>query len=199
MDAVLTRAWLTASARLINANAGHLTALDTAIGDGDHGLNLRRGFEAVTKELDGDDPIATTPGAVLKAAGNALIDATGGASGPLYGTFLRRAAKTLGDAPAVDDAVFAKALADGLAGIQSLGGAEEGDKTMVDAIAPAVTALAAGGDPAAAAARGRDATEAMIARKGRASYLGDRSIGHIDPGAASAALMFQALTEVTAP
>ncbi|GLZ80976.1 dihydroxyacetone kinase subunit L [Actinorhabdospora filicis] len=192
MDAARTRAWLTAAARLINANSGHLTALDTAIGDGDHGLNLRRGFEAVTAEATGD-----TPGAVLKAAGNALIDATGGASGPLYGTFFRRAAKALGDAPEVDDAVFAQALAAGLAGVQTLGGAAEGDKTMVDALAPAVTAFAAGGDAAAAAANGRDATESMTARKGRASYLGERSIGHIDPGAASAALLFQALCSVT--
>lgn len=189
MDAALTRDWLTAAARLINANSGHLTALDTAIGDGDHGLNLRRGFEAVLAGMTGE-----TPGAILKAAGNALIDATGGASGPLYGTFFRRAAKALGDAATVDDAVFAQALAAGLAGVQTLGGAAEGDKTMVDALAPAITALAAGGDPASAAAGGRDATEGMIARKGRASYLGERSIGHIDPGAASAALLFQALT-----
>ena len=188
IDAATCRAWLAEAAALVTAHADELTALDTAIGDGDHGLNLRRGFDAVGA-VEGE-----TPGAVLKAAGTALINTTGGASGPLYGTFLRRAAKALGEAASVTEADFAAALQAGLDGVARLGGAAEGDKTMIDALAPAVAAYASGGARAAAdaAAAGRDATAPMVARKGRASYLGERSAGHIDPGAASSALLFEA-------
>ena len=191
VDARLCLTWLAEAAALVNEHADELTALDTAIGDGDHGLNLRRGFAAVAA-VEGD-----TPGAVLKAAGTALINTTGGASGPLYGTFFRRTAKALGDAPSVPDEEFAAALAAGLEGVRKLGGATEGDKTMVDALAPGIAAYGSSGARAAAdaAAKGRDATEPMVARKGRASYLGERSAGHVDPGAASSALLFEALAK----
>lgn len=191
VDARLCLAWLAETATLVTEHADELTALDTAIGDGDHGLNLRRGFAAVAS-VEGE-----TPGAVLKAAGTALINTIGGASGPLYGTFLRRTAKALGDADSVSDEEFAAALEAGLEGVRKLGGAVEGDKTMVDALTPAVATYGSGGAKAAAdaAAAGRDATEPMVARKGRASYLGERSAGHVDPGAASSALLFEALAK----
>ncbi|GIG70865.1 dihydroxyacetone kinase subunit L [Phytomonospora endophytica] len=188
---------MAATAALVTEHADELTALDTAIGDGDHGLNLRRGFAAAA------EAVGDTPGAVLKAAGTALVNTTGGASGPLYGTFLRRAAKALGDDPTATATAFAAALGAGLEGVRRLGGAAEGDKTMIDALAPAVAAFTgddfstAARAAADAAASGRDATKPLVARKGRASYLGERSAGHIDPGAASSALLFEALAGLT--
>ncbi|HLR95472.1 MAG TPA: dihydroxyacetone kinase subunit DhaL [Jiangellaceae bacterium] len=200
---VATR-WLELAARFVDGNAERLTELDSAIGDGDHGTNLARGLAAAVTAVQTNAP--ATPGAVLRATGSALISGTGGAFGPLLGTGMRRAGKALGeDEPAAVHTV-AKALTAMLSGMQELGGAVLGDKTAVDALAPAVTAFdnasASGADLAAAASAaadaaddGRDQTVAMQARKGRASYLGERSIGTADPGATSMALIVAALAE----
>jgi dihydroxyacetone kinase-like protein len=206
MDASTFRAWIRESARLVVDNADHLTHLDAAIGDADHGTNLRRGFQAAVVMLDGTE--LTTPAAVLGTAGRALISKTGGASGPLYGTGFRQAARCLGEDPDVTAIQLGAALSAALDGIQQLGAANEGDKTMVDALAPAVGAyqmiVDTGGDladaaraAADAAARGLQATIGLQARKGRASYLGARTIGHEDPGAASTVLILRALATAT--
>ncbi|MFD3944312.1 dihydroxyacetone kinase subunit DhaL [Streptomyces sp. NPDC058579] len=196
-DVDFFRRWLAAAAAAVYREAGRLTELDSAIGDADHGANLKRGFAAVTEVLDKEPP--ATPGAVLVLAGRQLISTVGGASGPLYGTLLRRTGKALGDAGAVTRQELAAALATGVAAVGQLGGAQVGDKTMLDALVPAAEAL---GDSFAAA---RDAAEAgalatvpLRARKGRASYLGERSVGHQDPGATSSALLIAALAEVAA-
>jgi dihydroxyacetone kinase phosphoprotein-dependent L subunit len=197
-----TRAWMVRFSELVTADADRLTRLDSAIGDGDHGSNLDRGMRAAVAALSEDLP----PGKVLMTAGRTLVSKTGGASGPLYGTALRRAGKALGDAPEVDAAGLGAALRAALEGVQELGKAEEGDKTMVDALIPAVAAYdAAVGSGVAAAARaaldaaekGAEATVPLQARKGRASYLGPRSVGHLDPGAASTVLLFRALVDAT--
>ncbi|XRQ05957.1 dihydroxyacetone kinase subunit DhaL [Actinomadura welshii] len=198
-------AWIRRAAERVAADADRLTRLDAAIGDGDHGHNMDRGFRAATDALPEDAP----PGKVLIAAGRAVVSKTGGASGPLYGTALRRAGKALGDAAGVDAAALGDALRAALDGVRDLGKAAEGDKTMVDALAPAVaayeSALADGSGlagcasaAAGAAEEGADATVPMRARKGRASYLGERSEGHMDPGAASTALILRALSDVAA-
>ncbi|HEX6468171.1 MAG TPA: dihydroxyacetone kinase subunit DhaL [Streptosporangiaceae bacterium] len=193
--------WIRRAAELVAADAERLTRLDAMIGDGDHGLNLNRGFAAAVAAL----PEGAPPGKALMAAGRAIVSKTGGASGPLYGTALRRAGKALGDAGTVDVAALGAALRAALDGVQELGEAVPGDKTMVDALVPAVAAYGeaqAGGLAAAtraaadAAAKGAEATIPLQARKGRASYLGPRSIGHEDPGAASTALILRALAEV---
>ena len=196
VDAELARAWVTGFAAAVAAHKDELTKLDQAIGDGDHGSNLDRGMQAALAKLAGD-----TAADVLKLVGRTLISTVGGASGPLYGTVFREAAKSLGtDAP--DDAAFAAALRAGLDGVRRLGGAAEGDKTMVDAWVPALDALdaaigeglgPAAAKAAAAARAGAEATVPLQARKGRASYLGARSVGHQDPGATSTALLFEAL------
>ncbi|MFE8916420.1 dihydroxyacetone kinase subunit DhaL [Streptomyces globisporus] len=192
LDTDFFRRWMTAAAASVEREADHLTELDSAIGDADHGSNLQRGFAAVTEVLEKDAP--ATPGAVLTLAGRQLISTVGGASGPLYGTLLRRTGKALGDDAEVTQAQFAQALAAGVAAVGQLGGAQAGDKTMLDALLPAAEALATSFDGAAEAARaGAVATVPMQARKGRASYLGERSIGHQDPGATSAALLVEAL------
>ncbi|MGS2640225.1 dihydroxyacetone kinase subunit DhaL [Streptosporangium sp. LJ11] len=207
MDTALFAAWIEETARTVAAEKERLTGLDAAIGDADHGVNLDRGLTAVTTALAGKEP--GTPGSLLVLVGNTLIRKVGGASGPLYGTAFREAGKTLGDTPEVSVAQLHAALEAGLAGVRKLGSAAEGDKTMVDALAPAVRALEQavqdGKDPAeavgaaAAAARtGAEATIPMQARKGRASYLGPRSVGHEDPGAASTALILSALHAVVA-
>ncbi|WP_405896409.1 dihydroxyacetone kinase subunit DhaL [Streptomyces sp. NBC_00727] len=194
LDADFFHRWMTAAAGLVDRDAAHLTELDSAIGDADHGSNLQRGFAAVTVALTKEPP--RTPGAVLALAGRQLISTVGGASGPLYGTLLRRTGKALGDAPAVTPADLARALGEGVAAVAQLGGAQAGDKTMLDALLPAVDALGtsfvAGRD---AARGGAEATVPLQARKGRASYLGERSIGHQDPGATSAALLIAALAD----
>jgi phosphoenolpyruvate---glycerone phosphotransferase subunit DhaL len=197
LDAEFFRRWMTASAALIDREADRLTELDSAIGDADHGSNLQRGFTAVSKELAAES--TDTPGAVLVLAGRKLISSVGGASGPLYGTLLRSAGKALGDDPEVTAAQLAEALRAGVASVAQLGGAKAGDKTMLDALEPAVAAL---GDTEKsfraareAAEQGALATVPMLARKGRASYLGERSIGHQDPGATSSALLMGALAE----
>ena len=195
--------WMTGSAAAIEAEADHLTQLDSAIGDGDHGTNMVRGMRAVLAAL-ADPGDVTAPGKRLILAGKTLVSTVGGASGPLWGTALRRAGRALGEAPELDGARLADALDAALAGVVELGAAEPGDKTMVDALRPAAAALRAAverGAPLAealeaaanAAADGARSTVPMQARKGRASYLGERSIGHEDPGAASTALLVAAL------
>ena len=207
MDVSTFRAWIAGATQLVVGNADHLTHLDAAIGDADHGINLSRGFRAAVTMLDDTNP--ETPGAVLTTVGRALISKTGGASGPLYGTGFRAAAKTLGEDPDVSPVQLGAALAAALAGIRQLGAAEPGDKTMVDVLGPAVDAYQAAVDTGAelsgatraaadAAARGLADTVPMQARKGRASYLGARTIGHEDPGAASTVLILEALATVTA-
>jgi dihydroxyacetone kinase-like protein len=207
MDTNVFRAWITSAAGVIEANRDHLTQLDAAIGDADHGINLARGFAAVLAALDVKP--AETPGAVLSLTGSTLISKVGGASGPLYGMAFRRAGQALGTAEDVDLPALGQALEAALAGVQQLGAAREGDKTMVDALAPATRALAkavaegatqadALAAAAAAAAEGAAATVSMEARKGRASYLGPRSVGHEDPGAASTVLILAALRDAAA-
>jgi dihydroxyacetone kinase phosphoprotein-dependent L subunit len=194
------RTWMSRFAELVTADAERLTRLDSEIGDGDHGANLTRGLKAAVAALDPDLP----PGKVLMTTGRTLVSKTGGASGPLYGTALRRAGKALGDASEVGAAELGAALRAALDGVRELGKAEEGDKTMVDAWIPAVAAFEdAAGEGFAAAARaaldaaekGAEATVPLQARKGRASYLGPRSVGHLDPGAASTVLLFRALAD----
>nr|WP_236571147.1 dihydroxyacetone kinase subunit DhaL [Microbacterium hydrocarbonoxydans] len=184
-----------------------LTELDSAIGDADHGANMARGMDAVVAKLDSGVP--DTVDELLKAVGMTLVSSVGGASGPLYGTLFLRMGMAAGPVTELDGAGLGVSLRAGLDGIVARGKAEAGDKTMFDAMAPAVdafdAALAAGGDLSAAteaaaeaAARGRDATEPLVARKGRASYLGERSAGHLDPGAASTTLLFESLAQATA-
>jgi dihydroxyacetone kinase-like protein len=205
VDAAFVRSWMAEIAAAVDDQRDYLTQLDAAIGDADHGVNMQRGFAAVTAKLEGSD--LASPGAVLTAVGATLISSVGGASGPLYGTAFRNAGKALGTEATFDAAGLVAALAAALAGIQKLGAATQGDKTMVDAFAPALAALeaaVAAGVPLAdavkasttAAEAGMRATAPLQARKGRASYLGPRSIGHQDPGATSTALIFAALQRV---
>jgi dihydroxyacetone kinase-like protein len=200
-------AWFKEAARVIASERDTLGQLDAAIGDGDHGANLDRGFQAVMAAVAGEAD--SPPGRLLILAGRTLVSKVGGASGPLWGSALRRAGRTLGDVPSVDGAALADALDAALAAIVELGSAAPGDKTMVDALTPAVQALRerlAAGDgldqalasAAAAADEGARATIPLQARKGRASYLGERSIGHQDPGATSTALILRALAKVVA-
>jgi dihydroxyacetone kinase-like protein len=200
-------AWMTEIGAAVRAHRDQLTQLDAAIGDGDHGTNMVRGFDAVEKALAGRGEDA--PGQVLITCGKTLVATVGGASGPLWGSALRRAGRSLGAAAEIDGAQLAGALEAALAAIQELGAAEVGDKTIVDALEPAVAALRTAlgaGEPlaraleaaAAAAEEGALATVPLQARKGRASYLGERSIGHQDPGATSTALIMRALVRAVA-
>jgi dihydroxyacetone kinase-like protein len=190
------KSWLREFARLVAEHRAELSELDAAIGDGDHGTNMDRGMQAVVSGLS-DGSI----GDVVKQAGMTLVSTVGGASGPLYGTFFLRFATSVGAVEELDATQFAAAMRAGLDGIVARGKAEPDDKTMFDALAPAVQTLEMGvagnfADSLRAAAdaadKGRDATIEMLARKGRASYLGERSIGHQDPGATSAALLVRA-------
>jgi phosphoenolpyruvate---glycerone phosphotransferase subunit DhaL len=194
--------WLRQFRDLVIKNKVELTELDSAIGDADHGINMARGMDAVMRKLDGTHLAGADD--LLKTVAMTLLSSVGGASGPLYGTFFLRFGKAAGSADELDLAGLASALRAGLAGIVERGKAETGEKTMVDALSPALDEMDAvinkGGDLAAAvtaardaAAAGRDATLPLVARKGRASYLGERSAGHIDPGAASMSLLFDAL------
>jgi dihydroxyacetone kinase-like protein len=193
--------WVREFARVIGDNAQYLTDLDAAIGDADHGINMDRGMAAVVAALDEVTPADMSE--LCKLVGMTLVKSVGGASGPLYGTFFLRMAPALGSSDSLDAADFAKALRAGVEGVVQRGRAEAGDKTMFDALAPTLqaldSALAAGAglaaalaDATVAAEKGRDATESMVARKGRASYLGQRSVGHVDPGATSAAMLISA-------
>jgi len=202
MDAKTITVWMGDVAASVRAEREYLVQLDAAIGDGDHGINLNRGFDAVVRALSADED--SPPGKLLILAGKTLVSSVGGASGPLWGSALRRAGRTLGDAPTFDLAELAAALDAALAAVVDLGAAVPGDKTMVDAFSPAMVALHEavnrGAPPhealraaAAAAEEGMRATIPMQARKGRASYLGERSIGHQDPGATSTAMIIRAL------
>jgi dihydroxyacetone kinase-like protein len=194
--------WVRTFAQLIEQNREHLTELDAAIGDADHGSNMDRGMKAAVAALDDNPP--PTASALLSKVGMTMVSTVGGASGPLFGTMFMRMGSSLGTAgDTVSADELATALRAGLGGVVDRGKAAPGDKTMYDALAPAVEALersladdgsVASGLAAAryAAAAGRDATTPMLARKGRASYLGERSVGHQDPGAASIALLFEA-------
>jgi dihydroxyacetone kinase-like protein len=200
-DIASVLAWLGGFAEEVAGNRDLLTRLDSEIGDADHGANMDRGMTKVMAALDESPP--ATVAALFKTVGMTLVSTVGGASGPLYGTLFLR----LGGAAGVDDRLEATQLAEGLraglAGIVARGHASAGDKTMYDALAPACDAferaLAAGGSlsdalesASAAAAAGRDATVGMLAKKGRASYLGERSVGHQDPGATSTAMLIAA-------
>jgi dihydroxyacetone kinase-like protein len=197
--------WVRTFAVAVHQNKDHLTELDSAIGDADHGANMDRGMTAVVRAVDELAP--TTAGALFKKVGSTLVSTVGGASGPLYGTFFLRLATTLGESEQVEPVQVAAAFRAGLDGVLARGKASPGDKTMVDALTPAVEALESGasGDwPAALAAAqsaadaGRDATIPMQAHKGRASYLGERSIGHQDPGATSVGLLLAAAASTLA-
>jgi dihydroxyacetone kinase-like protein len=194
-------AWLREFARLVHEEREHLTELDSAIGDADHGSNMDRGLAAAVAAVEQAAP--ATAGALLKKVGTTLVSTVGGASGPLYGTFFLRMGVALGDGDDVGPAELASGLRAGLDGVAARGKAERGDKTMLDALGPAVDALEAAladgrglgealGAARSAAEQGRDATIPLPARKGRASYLGERSIGHQDPGATSVELMVAA-------
>jgi dihydroxyacetone kinase-like protein len=197
--------WVRRFADLVAENREFLTELDAAIGDADHGSNMDRGMKAAVVALD-ESPLPTA-GALLSKVGMTLVSTVGGASGPLFGTLFMRMGSSLGAAAdAVSAADVAAALRAGLVGVVDRGKAGPGDKTMYDALAPAVDALEgalaehaslATGLKAAryAAAAGRDATMPMLARKGRASYLGERSVGHLDPGAATVALLLEAAAD----
>lgn len=220
VDAAAVVAWLRACAAVIAERRDELTELDAAIGDADHGVNMDRGMQAVVARLaaaggeesaqegphgGGPDEAATPPplGPLLKTAGMTLVSTVGGAAGPLYGTFFLEMGKAAGERTALTATEWAEAVAAGVAGVQMRGKAEPGDKTMVDALLPAAAALGAAAargsapdaatrEAAQAAAEGARATIPLVARKGRASYLGERSAGHQDPGATSSWLLLEA-------
>jgi dihydroxyacetone kinase-like protein len=202
MDATTITSWMREIEASVRAERDHLVQLDAAIGDADHGINMTRGFEAVVQALAAD--AGSPPGKLLVLAGRTLVSTVGGASGPLWGSALRSGGRTLGDQVAFDGPQLVEVLAAALASVKDLGTASLGDKTMVDALEPAVDKLrerlAAGGtltqavdEAASAAEAGMRATIPLQARKGRASYLGERSVGHQDPGATSTALIMRAL------
>lgn len=200
LDAAWARRWIELAAADVAEQRDYLVDLDRAIGDGDHGENMDRGFKAAVEALGQAQPASVAE--VLKTVAKTLMSTVGGAAGPLYGTAFLRASKAAGDGE-LDGAGVAAVIAGALDGIQARGKATTGEKTMVDAWTPALEAARAaaesGGDPAAvleaaatAAEAGAAATEPMRATKGRASYLGERSIGHLDPGAVSTSLILRA-------
>ena len=200
--------WVRAGAEVISTNRAELVRLDREIGDGDHGENMDRGFAAVIEKLDGLAADAT-PADALKLVATTLISTVGGASGPLYGTAFLKASGAVGDAAELDSAAIVALLTAARDGIVLRGKAEVGDKTMIDAWTPAVDAASAaadaGSDPVAvlaaaadAADAGSESTDALVARKGRASYLGERAIGHRDPGSVSTALLLRAAADTAA-
>jgi phosphoenolpyruvate---glycerone phosphotransferase subunit DhaL len=194
--------WMKRFAAEVAENRSYLTKLDGAIGDGDHGTNMDRGMKKALERLeatDGDDI-----GASLKAVGMALVSSVGGAAGPLYGTLFMQMGQAAAGKSELDLAGFTEALDAGVQGVIKRGKAERGDKTMLDALGPALDALREeGGDDvagalqraAAAAREGMEATVPLVARKGRASYLGERSAGHQDPGATSSHLLLKTVAE----
>jgi dihydroxyacetone kinase-like protein len=205
MDTATIASWMREIDTVMRVERDHLVQLDAAIGDGDHGTNMVRGFQAVTQAVDADSSLP--PGKLLILSGKTLVSTVGGASGPLWGSALRSGGRVLGDQSSFDGGQLVEVLTAALASIKDLGTAAVGDKTMVDALEPAVNVLRsrldAGAsveealDAAAAAAEdGMRATIPLQARKGRASYLGERSIGHQDPGATSTALIVRALHKV---
>lgn len=191
----------------INDNRAHLSEIDGAIGDGDHGINMSKGFTQAGAAL-GDPPPGLAPS--LDKLGETLLEGIGGSMGPLYGTFFLDMAAALGTSETLDAALFSRMLHAGLDGVLGLGGAKPGDKTMLDALVPAVEAFdaatlagrglgAALEEMAAAAERGRDATVQMVARIGRASRLGERSRGVLDAGATSCALLLRTMATGLTP
>jgi phosphoenolpyruvate---glycerone phosphotransferase subunit DhaL len=193
--------WIREFRQVIAANRDLLTRLDSALGDADHGINMDRGLAAVVATLGNHRPPEVS--VLLRDVARTLMSAVGGASGALYGTFFLRMAAAVGPEPSLDDRAFAQALRAGLEGVRQRGKAVEGDKTMVDALTPALDALdgalAEGAGlgvalrrAALAAEAGGQRTTPMRARRGRASFLGERSVGHQDPGATSAALLIGA-------
>jgi dihydroxyacetone kinase-like protein len=195
--------WVRRFAAVVAERKGELTKLDQAIGDGDHGTNMDRGLRKAVEKLDAVE--GNDIGAALKAVGMALVSSVGGAGGPLYGTFFLQAGQAAAGRSELDTEGFASMVRAGVDGVQSRGKAEPEDKTMIDALLPAAAALEQGGDLAEAAARAADAAEDgmrattdLVARKGRASYLGERSRGHQDPGATSSALMMRAAAQAFA-
>ncbi|MFD4021633.1 dihydroxyacetone kinase subunit DhaL [Streptomyces sindenensis] len=206
VDRALAQSWLLAFEEAALAEKDHLTTLDSAIGDGDHGVNLHRGLSRVRRWLESGE-IPDAPGEVLRESGALIRAHVGGASGVLYGGAFTAMGTAL-PVTGADAAQFGDALAAGLDAIVRLGAAAPGDKTMVDAFTPALTAFrtvragnlgAAVSAAASAAAAGAWSTIPMQARKGRASYLGHRSVGHMDPGAASTTLLFRSLARAAAP
>ncbi|WP_323991710.1 dihydroxyacetone kinase subunit DhaL [Nguyenibacter sp. L1] len=201
-DVVFLCDWLRRAAQAIEERRDVLSALDAAIGDGDHGANMARGFRAVAEKLR-DPP--SDAASLFRLVGMTLIGSVGGASGPLYGTLFLDMGKAARGVPVLDAAAWHALLSAGVAGVAARGKAAAGDKTMLDALIPAAAALS-GTDSvrkalaraADAARKGADATIPMVARKGRASYLGERSAGHMDPGAASSALLLSMLAETAA-
>jgi dihydroxyacetone kinase-like protein len=202
MDAATITSWMRETEASVRAERDHLVQLDAAIGDADHGINMARGFGAVVQALGADN--GSPPGRLLIIAGRTLVSTVGGASGPLWGSALRAGGRVLGDQTTFDSAQLVEVLAAALASVKDLGTATPGDKTMVDSLEPAVETLRAqlaegaplakGVEAAAEAAEaGMRGTVPMQARKGRASYLGERSVGHQDPGATSTALIIRAL------
>lgn len=204
LDAGWAREWIRRSAEVIASNRAELSTLDRAVGDGDHGENLDRGFTAVLAKLEGAAPDAL-PADLLKLVATTLISTVGGASGPLFGTAYLKASAAVADTAGLDGNAVLAMLTAARDGIVMRGKADAGDKTMVDAWTPAVDAAAAlpsGADPLAvlraaadAAEAGALATEPLVARKGRASYLGERAVGHRDPGAQSSALLLRAAVD----
>ncbi|MDN5764352.1 MAG: dihydroxyacetone kinase subunit L [Humibacillus sp.] len=201
------RVWIDSFHTLVAEQKAYLTELDSAIGDADHGINMSRGMNAVAAKLDVSSP--STIGELFKTVGMTLVSTVGGASGPLYGTFFLRIGTSAGDVEELDGSGLGTALQAALDGVLARGKAQVGDKTMIDALTSAVEAFRGavqGGSSIAdaasqaqdAAERGRDSTTPLTARKGRASYLGERSIGHLDPGAVSTALLFTALAKALA-
>jgi dihydroxyacetone kinase-like protein len=200
-------AWIQRIAELMRQNRDYLTQLDAAIGDADHGANMDRGFQVAVQKLGNEPP--NDIGANFRTVGMALLSSVGGAAGPLYGTFFLELGKQLAGRTTVSAQEWATALRTAVATVAARGQAQVGDKTMIDALAPAVEELEralAEGDSlaaamqraAAAAAEGMRATIPLQARRGRASYLGERSVGHQDPGATSSALLLTAAAEILA-
>jgi dihydroxyacetone kinase-like protein len=201
VDVAALDRWIREFARLIAEHKEMLTELDSAIGDADHGINMHRGMTAVVTTLESERP--GRPSELFKRTGMTLVSTVGGASGPLYGTAFLRMSTTVGDAEELDGNDLAKMLRAALEGVVQRGKASPGDKTMLDALGPAVEALesaVADGQPLAealdaavrAAEEGRAKTIPMVALKGRASYLGERSAGHQDPGATSVTFLLAA-------
>lgn len=195
--------WLDRSAGVFEENKDRLTQLDSDIGDGDHGANMARGFAAVRGRLPGLE--GEDIGAIFKVVAMTLISTVGGASGPLYGTFFLQAAAGANGKAELSRAELAACFDAGLKGLMARGKAIVGEKTMIDALAPAMEALRSAGDDSLgtalartveAARQGAESTIPLVARKGRASYLGERSAGHLDPGAASSVLLLETLAAV---
>jgi phosphoenolpyruvate---glycerone phosphotransferase subunit DhaL len=202
LDGAFVARWVDDAAREIRANRDYLTQLDAAIGDADHGVNMDRGFAAAVVKVDED--ARRSPGALLEIVGTTLVLSVGGAAGPLYGSAIRQMGRALDVSESFDAEDLLVLFRAALEEIQRLGAAQPGDKTIVDALVPAIDAferalrtgqnlVGAAGRARAAAEDGMRATVPLRARKGRASYLGPRSVGHQDPGATSTALLFTAL------